>query len=43
LGNNPETLRLAAEIKDKISELEKLVEKLNEAVRKQIKNPKVRL
>lgn len=41
LGNNPETLRLAAEIKDKIAELEKLVEKLNEAVRKQIKNPKV--
>jgi hypothetical protein len=34
-------LRLATEIKDKIAELEKLVEKLNEAVRKQIKNPKV--
>jgi len=39
-GSSPDTLRMGAEIRDKIAELEKQIEKMNQALRTQRKNPK---
>lgn len=39
-GSSPDSLRMGAEIRDKIAELEKQIEKMNQALRKQRKNQK---
>ena len=42
MGRNVESLKLTAQIRGKLPELEKLLDKMNIALRAQIKDPKVK-